>query len=415
MTASTAPIVDDGAFTLAARVQAHIAVSILLCDVFLADDRMFLPYRPAMDLALVALAFGLLLPMLGRAVIEIWPLLFVGWCGISYVWSIDQFATQRQIVFTMPVLVVLLMAGSALGLRETLVALRRATVVVSVLTLLYLLAYRGAAWTPALDGAVGLRGPFGHKNGCGFFFAMVATVWFDRRSTTAGRAMLTVGCLGVLLSQSSTALVLLIGGLLGLAILRRHFGQAAGRRATSSLIAVMGSAGLTLALVQYLDVMTALIGRDVTLTGRVDIWAAVVPRVREHLALGVGFGAPWVNITTFNAPMFREIGFRPFHAHNGYLDTVLQIGVVGLVLLLGLWWIALRRCVRAANGGRPEAILVMVMLVLLLISGASETAPLLGAGLALVGLFGGAAARINAPAPPSAGSVIRPVAPAIQR
>jgi len=70
---------------------------------------------------------------------------------------------------------------------------------------------------------------------------------------------------------------------------------------------------------------TSLVGRDATLTGRTDSWAGLVPlaernphfgmRLWRHLDLSDGGRGPMVN-----------------EAHNGYLEVLLQLGLVGLVI-----------------------------------------------------------------------------------
>jgi exopolysaccharide production protein ExoQ len=66
-------------------------------------------------------------------------------------------------------------------------------------------------------------------------------------------------------------------------------------------------------------------GRDATLTGRTDVWAALLPVAMQRPVLGHGFGSFWTQTTRerFNIPS----------AHNGYLDVLLELGLVGLFLV----------------------------------------------------------------------------------
>jgi exopolysaccharide production protein ExoQ len=68
-------------------------------------------------------------------------------------------------------------------------------------------------------------------------------------------------------------------------------------------------------------------GRDQTLTGRVDIWAGLVPYAVQRPFLGYGFGGFW------DRKSRAVVSDDYAEAHNGYLDTILNIGVVGLILL----------------------------------------------------------------------------------
>lgn len=65
------------------------------------------------------------------------------------------------------------------------------------------------------------------------------------------------------------------------------------------------------------------LGREETLTGRTDIWAFLTPLAMHKPLLGYGYGGFWTEA-------IREK--TSSHAHNGYLDIVLNTGFVGLFL-----------------------------------------------------------------------------------
>ncbi|MGC9965714.1 MAG: O-antigen ligase family protein [Syntrophobacteraceae bacterium] len=70
-----------------------------------------------------------------------------------------------------------------------------------------------------------------------------------------------------------------------------------------------------------IDVSSAF-GRDETLTERTVIWASLVPYAMKNPLLGHGYGGFW------NDKMRRETSS---HAHNGYLDTILDLGIIGVI------------------------------------------------------------------------------------
>jgi O-antigen ligase len=90
-------------------------------------------------------------------------------------------------------------------------------------------------------------------------------------------------------------------------------------------------------------------GRDITLTDRTHIWAGAYDAARGSFLGGVGYGGFWIgreaNIA-WNAKMTWILG----QAHSGYVDTFLQLGAVGLVLLLGLIVSTFRRVLAAGTG-----------------------------------------------------------------
>jgi len=76
-----------------------------------------------------------------------------------------------------------------------------------------------------------------------------------------------------------------------------------------------------------------------TLTGRWPLWTQLSGFVAERPALGYGYGGFW----NYDNSMLviEEQGWPISHAHNAYLDTMLELGPVGcialiVVLLLGL-------------------------------------------------------------------------------
>ena len=68
-------------------------------------------------------------------------------------------------------------------------------------------------------------------------------------------------------------------------------------------------------------------GRDVT--PRIEIWRSTWQVIKAHPVFGVGFGAYWVSIDEFSD---RSGKFKPFEAHNDYLDILASGGLIGLAL-----------------------------------------------------------------------------------
>lgn len=75
-------------------------------------------------------------------------------------------------------------------------------------------------------------------------------------------------------------------------------------------------------------------GRDITLTDRTYIWHDVYAAVKDPL-LGVGFGGFWIGRMA-NIPWNADMTWALGEAHNGYIDTYLQLGLIGGFLLAGM-------------------------------------------------------------------------------
>jgi O-antigen ligase len=67
---------------------------------------------------------------------------------------------------------------------------------------------------------------------------------------------------------------------------------------------------------------SGLLGRDETLTGRTDVWQRLIPYAMENIFFGRGYASFW------NEELRATI---ESHAHNGYLDMILNTGLAGLM------------------------------------------------------------------------------------
>jgi O-antigen ligase len=115
--------------------------------------------------------------------------------------------------------------------------------------------------------------------------------------------------------------------------------QIFGRGARSKKVAVVLSITVVLAGLFFASSFRNFLSRgesDVSLesaSGRVDLWQRVEPEVTKRPLLGYGYGAFW------SPDMIAAIeaeGWAATSGHNGYLDMVGELGIVGLAVLLGL-------------------------------------------------------------------------------
>ena len=79
-------------------------------------------------------------------------------------------------------------------------------------------------------------------------------------------------------------------------------------------------------------------GRDITLTDRTYIWHDCYAAVGNPL-LGVGFGAFWIGRLA-NIPWNAHMTWVLGQSHNGYIETYLQLGLIGGGLLAGVMFSA---------------------------------------------------------------------------
>jgi O-antigen ligase len=171
----------------------------------------------------------------------------------------------------------------------------------------------------------------------------------------------------LLQARSSTALA---GSVLGVGVLiilwngptiRRHVALAA-------LIGVLLLAILEFAFDPYKAVVQSL-GRDPTLTDRTKLWRDVLPLVANPL-IGAGFESFWLGDRLES--LWRKWHWQPNQAHNGYIETYLNLGVMGVTLLVGVLLATFRGIAVRLRSDRSFPSLCMALLLVILIYNYTE-------------------------------------------
>jgi len=283
-----------------------------------------------------------------------WLFVFFLYCGVSVIWSDYPFVGfKRWIKDVGNVIMVLILLSEKDPVRATRSMLARFTYLVVPFSVLFIKYYSdlGKYYTKSWDTAY--SGVATEKNalGCLALVSGLFLLW-DLVEMRAGQKrkldrgdLVTRGILLVMVfwlldkAKSETSLVSLLFG--SLIILMMQFPVAkrqVGYLGTYSL--VIGSVIVLLFSVSSLsEVFVGTLGRDLTLTGRTVLWAQLLSEPINPL-LGTGYQSFWLGL---RAERYWEAwSFRPNQAHNGYLETYLNGGLVGVFLLLAM----------VASGGR---------------------------------------------------------------
>ena len=97
------------------------------------------------------------------------------------------------------------------------------------------------------------------------------------------------------------------------------------------------------------------LGKDTTFSGRTIIWPKILEMLDRALYTGFGFGAFWVNGTITKFETSSYFGWEVNHAHNGYIELLLDTGLVGFVLFIILVFSYIKRITKistSSNEGR---------------------------------------------------------------
>jgi exopolysaccharide production protein ExoQ len=102
-----------------------------------------------------------------------------------------------------------------------------------------------------------------------------------------------------------------------------------------SLIGLFSFAlGSGLLISQNLPAIASFLNKDVTLTGRTEIWALTFEKFAERPWLGYGYYGFWQGLDSEAGDIWRIYGWETPNAHNGFLDIGIQLGFIGLSLFL---------------------------------------------------------------------------------
>jgi exopolysaccharide production protein ExoQ len=85
-----------------------------------------------------------------------------------------------------------------------------------------------------------------------------------------------------------------------------------------------------LLLVVNAEQATSIFGKDLTFSGRTNLWLLMLDKVWENPWLGYGFGGFWNGFDGPSAYVWNASAFKAPNGHNGYLDLCLELGLVGV-------------------------------------------------------------------------------------
>ena len=276
-----------------------------------------------------------------RQVLRFWPIMLLpAFSTATLLWSAAPEATLRfglQLGITM--LIALLLARR-LSLAHTL-----ATIfwVLAAVTALSIVAGSYRSDTGALTGF------YASKNAMGGAAAILALIAFGyaRHGPVLWRmGALAVGAmalLAILLAQSVSALLALMmacAAMLSIQLLRRFRPLV---RAVAGLFLGLGGALAMVLIVANFEAVSAVIlaltGKDVTLTGRTDLWLVALDEIAERPLTGLGYQAFWIEGNPTAELLWAHFGIASrsgFHFHNTYLSNAVEIGIPGALLQTGI-------------------------------------------------------------------------------
>ncbi len=182
------------------------------------------------------------------------------------------------------------------------------------------------------------RGVFVQKNTMASILVLAVMVFiYKLRTTRKNRALnislLVISFLLILLSSSTTAILSIFLVYLSVYIFKFYAKLNKRNVIINFLFALVMFGSLLYYLVDNLDYIFNLFGKDLTLTGRIPLWFILLESAQDKLLMGYGYGSYWNGTGSPSASVLSQLMWIPNDAHNGYLDIILSIGIIGFIFV----------------------------------------------------------------------------------
>ena len=276
-----------------------------------------------------------------------WLIIFVVYCLISIFWSdFPLISFKRWIkMFGHPIMALIVLTEPNLEEALTQLMKRCAYVVipVSILFIKYFL-YLGVRYDP-WSGSQMRVGVTTGKNELGadclifgfFFFWYLLQIWRTERSNRRRNELWLIAAFLLMIgwlfhkAHSATSLICFFVGITVVVLLGTRW-------INKKFIGTYMLAGVVLIVAGELAFgisgqFSEALGRNSTLSGRTILWARLL-EVHINPILGTGFESFWLGkrLDQLEGIFF----FIPNEAHNGYLEVYLNLGLVGLLIVIAL-------------------------------------------------------------------------------
>jgi exopolysaccharide production protein ExoQ len=224
-------------------------------------------------------------------------------------------------------------------------------------------------------------GIFAHKNTFGPFMAWSAFIFLSLSLSifhnNSGRLVSWVGfalsCILVFLSGSAGSLVNLLG-IICLVFLskftkRTHYKLQV--LLTVSLILLCGI--ISILILNNGQIIASAVGKDLTFTGRIPMWSELLDYIAQKPLLGYGFNGFWDSNQYGGVFRARWAWKDVPHSHNGFIELLLALGLLGFLLFVVDFILEFIRAFREVyRANTVEDIVPMQFLLSFLIANMSE-------------------------------------------
>jgi exopolysaccharide production protein ExoQ len=276
-------------------------------------------------------------------------LFLIGLTLLSVLWSTSPTITLRRSVALVCTTLLGVYLATRFKLKEQLHLLAWAFIIAAVLSIVFVLTL--PKYGIENDGS--WRGIYQQKNDLGRYMVFGAVVFFLLARSTSQycwRFWMGFGLCVVLFmfSDSRTALLgffMVIGFSPLYKILRRKWHYLLNVPFFIAFLLFGVGAGILIYISRA--PLLALVGKSDTISGRTILWSILSDMIEQKPWLGYGYSGFWLENHGKTIEVWQRLTFwQPRHAHNGFLEIVLNLGLFGLVVFVVHFLTTLIRAVR---------------------------------------------------------------------
>ena len=283
-----------------------------------------------------------------------WLIAFLLYCFIAILWSDFPFIAFKRWIKILGLPIIALVLFTEPDFDEALARLMKRSAYIlipfSILVIKYYpeIGVKYDDWTgyPVYRGIAQSKNMMGSVCiilGLFFFWHFLKTRRRERTRTRRDELLLIGGfvlmiCWILRMIQSSTSLVcILVGGVVMVAVGLRIVNKKLIGVYIVLSVAVLAVAELAFGVSGY---VIELLHKDSTLSDRTRLWADIL-KIKFNPIFGAGFESFWLGDRVVQLHEGRT--FQPNEAHNGYLETYVNLGLVGLAMLAAVIIAAYRK------------------------------------------------------------------------
>ncbi|PYE88795.1 O-antigen ligase family protein [Phyllobacterium leguminum] len=271
-----------------------------------------------------------------------WILTFGLFACLSFIWSDAPAVSLRAGIQYMTTIVCALIASRTIDARTLTSGISIGVGIV----LIYSLVFGQYHYDP-LDGSYSFIGTFSSKNQLGFFASLgvyfVFASFFILPTGKLWRCIaIPLGALSaysLLASSSATSIIATAATLMIVTTLSVVLKFSPRNRRSFFLIGLVVAVIIAVVALNTgaVDLILGAFGKDTTLTGRTYLWDQGLRAAHESPVIGVGYYAYWVQGFSEAERLWEEfyIDSRSgFHFHNTYIEALVELGYIGLILII---------------------------------------------------------------------------------